>query len=105
MITKIVFTLLIGLLSNHVLAQSTGAANNFMAEGVALTRERALKGDPNHQYGFATMHIAGSGVPEDPTEAAKWFRLAANQGHAKAQSSLDGFTTAELVYHKTLLRR
>lgn len=59
-----------------------------MAEGVALARERAAKGDPNHQYRFATMHIAGAGVPEDPTKAAKWFRLAANQGHTKAQSTL-----------------
>lgn len=78
----------VGLLSAHVLAQSPGSGNNFMAEGVALSRERALKGDPDHQYGFATMHFAGAGVPEDPAEAAKWFRLAANQGHAKAQSTL-----------------
>lgn len=71
MIRKIAFSLWIGLLCNHVLAQSPEAINNFMAEGVALMRERAAKGDPNHQYGFATMHIAGAGVPEDPTEAAK----------------------------------
>lgn len=88
MIRKIAFSLWVGLLCNHVLAQSPEAVNNSMAEGVALARERAAKGDPNHQYGFATMHIAGAGVPEDPTEAAKWFRLAANQGHTKAQSTL-----------------
>jgi TPR repeat protein len=90
MIRKIASTLLIGLLCGYVLAQPSGVGN-ITAEGVALARERALKGDPNHQYAFATMHVAGAGVPEDLAEAAKWFRLAANQGHAKAQSTLGSF--------------
>lgn len=88
MIRKITIILWAGLLCNHVLAQSPEGVNNFMAEGVALMRERAVKGDPDHQYRFATIHIAGAGVPEDPTEAVKWLRLAANQGHTKAQSTL-----------------
>ena len=30
----------------------------------------------------------GEGVPEDVTEATKWFRKSAEQGEAKAQSNL-----------------
>ncbi len=30
----------------------------------------------------------GRGVTKDPTQAAKWFRKAAEQGHARAQQSL-----------------
>ena len=34
------------------------------------------------------MYAQGEGVPEDDAEAVKWFRLAAEQGHAGAQYSL-----------------
>ena len=34
------------------------------------------------------MYANGEGVLEDDTEAVRWFRLAAEQGHAGAQSSL-----------------
>jgi RNA polymerase sigma-32 factor len=35
------------------------------------------------------MYRYGKGVPQDDAEAAKWFRMAAEQGHAKAQLELD----------------
>ena len=34
------------------------------------------------------MYGLGHGVPQDYTEAAKWYRLAAEQGYADAQSNL-----------------
>ncbi len=34
------------------------------------------------------MYQAGHGVPKDDAQAVKWFRLAADQGHARAQTSL-----------------
>jgi TPR repeat protein len=34
------------------------------------------------------MHQNGQGVPQDYTEAARWYRLAADQGLADAQSNL-----------------
>lgn len=34
------------------------------------------------------MHANGEGVPQDYVEAAKWYKLAANQGHTKAQFQL-----------------
>jgi len=34
------------------------------------------------------MYANGVGVPEDDAEAVRWYRLAAEQGNAGAQSSL-----------------
>ena len=34
------------------------------------------------------MYDNGEGVPQDYKEAVKWYRLAAEQGHAKAQYNL-----------------
>jgi TPR repeat protein len=34
------------------------------------------------------LYDNGTGVAQDDTEAAKWFRLAADQGYAKAQNNL-----------------
>jgi TPR repeat protein len=34
------------------------------------------------------LYFAGEGVPRDPIQAAEWFRKAADQGDAKAQSML-----------------
>lgn len=34
------------------------------------------------------MYNNGTGVTQNDTEAAKWFRLAADQGYAKAQNNL-----------------
>jgi uncharacterized protein len=41
------------------------------------------------QYGLGFMYTNGQGVPQDYVEAVKWYRLAAEQGHAVAQGSLD----------------
>ena len=34
------------------------------------------------------MYASGEGVPEDDKEAVRWYRLAAEQGNAKAQANL-----------------
>ena len=34
------------------------------------------------------MYANGEGVPEDDAEAVRWYRLAADQGHADAQYNL-----------------
>ena len=36
------------------------------------------------------MYANGEGVPEDDAEAVRWYRLAAEQGLASAQSNLGG---------------
>ena len=40
------------------------------------------------QFNLGTLYVKGQGVPQDYAEAVKWFRLAANQGHAGALHNL-----------------
>ena len=40
------------------------------------------------QYNLGLMYANGEGVAEDDAEAARWLRLAADQGHAGAQYNL-----------------
>ncbi|KQP55039.1 exopolysaccharide biosynthesis protein [Methylobacterium sp. Leaf399] len=45
-------------------------------------------GDPNAQYNLARLYLDGTGVESDPRQAARWFNLAAEKGHAPAQALL-----------------
>ena len=45
-------------------------------------------GDPNAQYNLARLYLDGNGVEADPRQAARWFNLAAEKGHAPAQALL-----------------
>ncbi len=45
-------------------------------------------GDPNAQYNLARMYLDGTGIAQDPRQAARWFNLAAEKGHHPAQALL-----------------
>ncbi len=52
-------------------------------------RVRAEAGDAEAQVNLAFMYTAGLGThPQDDAEAMRWYRLAADQGHAGAQYNL-----------------
>lgn len=60
-----------------------------------LFRPLAERGDADAKfmlgylyYKLALLYYKGQGVPKDLIEAAKWYRLAAEQGDAKAQVNL-----------------
>ena len=40
------------------------------------------------QFNLGLSYDTGTGVPQDPAEAARWFRRAADQGDATAQQNL-----------------
>lgn len=44
--------------------------------------------DPDVLFKRGKMYAEGEGVPQDDAEAVKWYRQAAEQGHAKAQFNL-----------------
>lgn len=48
-------------------------------------RPLAEKGDAIAQYNLAIMYTKGQGLPQDYTEAAKWYQKAADQGNSDAQ--------------------
>ncbi len=51
-------------------------------------RARAHQGDTGAQLALGVFHLTGDGVPRDPAEALRWFRLAAEQGNVFAQNNL-----------------
>ena len=44
--------------------------------------------DSNAQYNLARLYLDGTGVEADARQAARWFNLAAEKGHAPAQALL-----------------
>ena len=52
------------------------------------TKAKAEAGDAIAQNKIGVMYDLGRGVLEDDKEAAKWYRKAAEQGHAEAQINL-----------------
>ena len=61
--------------------------NLLMERRVAAT-VRHLAERRSAQYNLGVMYDTGRGVPQDYAEAVRWYRKAADQGHAKAQSDL-----------------
>ena len=52
------------------------------------TGSRPTRGSWDAQLNLGSMYEEGRGVPQDETEAVRWYRLAADQGYAPAQHNL-----------------
>lgn len=67
----------------------TALAQDGPPPGRPPLRERAAKGDAEAQFLLGRNYEAGrSGLKKDPAEAARWYRLSAEQGDPWAQASL-----------------
>ena len=55
---------------------------------IAEIRRLAEQGDAEAQYSLGYRYATGIGVPQDRAEAARWLRLAADQGHTQAEDFL-----------------
>ena len=69
-----------------LVALATGAP--VQAPELDELRALAEQGDADAQFNLGVMYANGRGVPEDDTEAVRWYRLAADQGNAAAQVNL-----------------
>jgi TPR repeat protein len=65
-----------------------GLAGGAYGQNFEETKLLAEQGDANAQHNLGLMYYHGDGVPENYTEAVRWYRLAADQGYASAQSNL-----------------
>ena len=74
------------LVAATVILVSLAAGAPVQAQTPELDELRALaeQGDAGAQVLLGMMYDTGAGVPEDDTEAVRWYRLAADQGHASA---------------------
>jgi len=64
------------------------------------TLPKASAGDPAAQFKAGQMYREGKGTPQNDAEALKWYRLAAEQGHAQAQFALGRFHEEGIVVAK-----
>jgi TPR repeat protein len=58
------------------------------AKALKLARPLAEEGNPKAESILGFAYYRGRGVPQNDTEAAKWFQLAADQGDAAARFTL-----------------
>ena len=78
------------LVAAAVILVSLAAGAPVQAQTPELDELRALaeQGDSTAQFNLGVMYGTGLGVPQDATEAVRWYRLAADQGYADAQYNL-----------------
>ena len=57
----------------------------FSQKELSALEQKAVSGDVAAQCGLGLIYKEGQGIPPDDTQAAFWFRKAAEQGDAKAQ--------------------
>jgi TPR repeat protein len=84
-------TLLVTLLFLRAVSAARAAVDPSAA--VEATARHALviqarQGDAEAQWHLGSLYVRGEGVPQDDTEAAQWYRRAAEHGHVGAQGSL-----------------
>jgi TPR repeat protein len=90
--TKLKITLLFFLLTMFLITligcnnRNTNVSEND--ETITDLIPKAQNGDAEAQCNLGACYYHGKGVPKDFTEAVKWFRKAAEQGHAVAQFML-----------------
>jgi TPR repeat protein len=60
----------------------------FSQQELSALEQKAASGDAAAQCGLGLIYADGQGVPPDDTQAAFWFRKAAEQGDAAAQDML-----------------
>ena len=86
-----------GVVSSALVALGSYFLDGIKGSAVAPNLERAYDmfnyaasyfGDPNAQYSLARLYLDGTGVTQDPRQAARWFNLAAEKGHHPAQALL-----------------
>ena len=64
--------------------------SNINAEMEEL-KAQAESGDINSQVILANKYFNGEGLKQDKKEALKWYKLAAEKGHAGAQTTMGLF--------------
>lgn len=71
---------------------------------VAEWRPLAEAGDIEAQVALAGLYLSGAGVPLDPAEAARWYRLAAERGDPVAQLNLGDLYSRGLGVRRDLVQ-
>jgi putative methionine-R-sulfoxide reductase with GAF domain len=62
-----------------------------LAGGVESIRKLAEQGDAAAQFSMGARYATGEDVPQDYSEAVRWFSMAAQQGHVVSQATLGAY--------------
>ncbi len=62
-----------------------------VTSGLQGMRKLAEQGDPAAQFSVGARYATGEDVPQDYTEAVRWFSMAAEQGHVVSQATLGAY--------------
>ncbi len=76
------------LLLTFVVSVLVGSASSAGAQDIEELRLAAEQGDADAQFSLGAAYVQGTDVGLDLVEAERWFRRAAEQGHAGAQTVL-----------------
>jgi putative methionine-R-sulfoxide reductase with GAF domain len=72
-------------------ASTPPATNVSTVSGPVGMRKLAEQGDAAAQFAVGARYATGEDVPQDYTEAVRWFSMAAEQGHAVSQATLGAY--------------
>ena len=70
------------------LGDSSGEPPHLNQNQLAVLERAAEGGDASEQVRLGLIYVKGEGMPQDYSQALKWFRKAAEQGHPSAQYNL-----------------
>ena len=70
---------------------------------IETLQSRANQGDADAQFQLGKRYAAGDGVKLDPVQSYKWFKLAQNGGHDKAEEALEKMIKAQGMKIKQIL--
>ncbi len=79
-----IFIFLMMAVSTAAAAEASQLVNHGFARA-AQSLKLAEKGDATAEYEFALICERGDGIPQNHSEAVKWFRSSASQDYAPAQ--------------------
>jgi putative methionine-R-sulfoxide reductase with GAF domain len=70
---------------------SPPAPTTVASGGLEGIRKLAEQGDATAQFSVGARYATGEEVPQDYSEAVRWFSMAAEQGHIAAQATLGAY--------------
>jgi TPR repeat protein len=78
---RLVFMLAAIMAPGHTLSAPAAA----QGQSYASLRSQAESGDAEAQYKLGMSYLTGLEIPKDEAKGAGWIKLAAEQGHVRAQ--------------------
>ncbi|WP_423905714.1 trypsin-like peptidase domain-containing protein [Candidatus Spongiihabitans sp.] len=94
---KISLILVLGFIVLHVTSTPASATSEpiYTSRDIEILRSRAEQGDTVSQYYLGYAYANGKIVAKDEREAVRWYRQAAQQGHAEAARRLQEIESSQ----------